>query len=386
MVKRELDGRLPKRSFFLLGPRQVGKSTLLDTLDARLSVDLLNPETRLEYIRRPSLLAERARAVPENATIVIDEVQRAPDLLDVVQQLMRERPRQRFVLSGSSARKLRRGAANLLGGRASVVALHPLTCREMGRTFDLGRVLALGTLPPVHNELERGDQASAREVLRAYAVTYMTEEVHAEALVRNLQGFQSFLEVAAAQFAEQVNLSAVARDCGVSYATVRDYYAILEDTMLGFTLRPFVKGVRKRMTHWPRFYFFDNGVLRALQHTLGAEPTPLERGRLFEQWFVQEVRRLSDYAGLELGLSFWRTSHGAEVDLLVERHGKLVAAIECKHKTVIGSADLTGLRSLRDSFPKVPCYVVAPVRHAQQLDFALVVSPVELLARLGDGG
>jgi uncharacterized protein len=379
MFTRDIEGQLPDESFFLFGPRQVGKSTLLQAEPAALVLDLLDPEERLTYVKSPKLLARQVAAIAGKATVIIDEVQRAPELLDVVQQLMTARPGLRFIMSGSSARKLRHGAANLLGGRALYRTLHPLTAREMAQTFDLDAVLAYGSLPAVWTHLVSGERDLAHELLRAYAVTYVTEEVHAEALVRNLQGFQRFLDVAAAQFAEQVNFSGVARDCQVAYATVRDYYTLLEDTLLGFFLPPYVKSVRRRMSQQPRFYFFDNGVTRTLLGTVRGKPSPLERGRLFEQWFVQEVVRLSEYQRKDFKLYFWRTSHGAEVDLLVEHHGKVALAIECKHKPSVGLADLRGLRSLRELMPKVPCYLVAPLKHAQKLDFAVALPPLDML-------
>jgi predicted AAA+ superfamily ATPase len=379
MFKRDLEGHLPPASFFLFGPRQVGKSTLLRTVPALVSLDLLDPEARLAYTRRPALLAEQLHPLRPSGTVIIDEIQRAPDLLDVVQQLMEERPKLRFIMSGSSARKLRRGTANLLGGRAIYRTLHPLTAGEMGPTFDLEKILAYGSLPAIWSHVIGGEEELAKELLRAYVTTYLTEEVQAEALVRHLQGFQLFLDVAAAQFAQQVNFSGVARDCQVAYATVRDYYAILEDTLVGFFLRPYVKSVRRRMSQQPRFYFFDNGVTRALLGTVTGPPSPLERGRLFEQWWVQEVVRLNEYRRKDLRLYFWRTSHGAEVDLLIERHGRVVMAIECKHQPRVDRADLGGLRSLREVMPGVPCFVVAPVRRRQQVDFALALPPRELL-------
>lgn len=382
MYKRTIAGSLPRTSFFLFGPRQVGKSTLLGTVPSLLFVDLLDPSERLTYTKTPGLLADRVLALKEKGSIIIDEVQRVPDLLDVVQQLMGKRPGLRFILSGSSVRKLRRGAANLLGGRALHRTLHPLTAAEMAGSFDLGKVMAYGSLPAVWSRVTAGEEELAGDLLDAYVTTYLTEEVHAEALVRNLQGFQNFLDVAAAQFAEQVNLLGVSRDCQVAYTTVREYYSILEDTLLGFFLPPYVKSVRKRMSLAPRFYFFDNGVTRALLGKVDPKPSPIERGRLFEQWIVQEVRRLCEYHRKAFKLYFWRTSHGAEVDLLVERQGKVIMAIECKHRASVGIADLTGLRSLREVMPGVECFIVAPLRHRQRLDFATALPPRELLSEL----
>jgi predicted AAA+ superfamily ATPase len=384
MFSRILSAQVPKTSFFLFGPRQTGKSTLLRGLDVDLYVDLLDPEEHLAFVKRPRLLVERIDALAEARFVVVDEIQKAPALLDAIHLCMERDPSVVFAMSGSSARKLRRGAANLLGGRALYRTLHPLTHAEMADSFALEDCLAFGSLPRIWTLVTQGDRELARELLRSYVVTYLREEVASEALVRNLQGFQSFVDVAAAQFATQVNFSAVARDCQLPAATVREYYTILEDTLMGFFLRPFTRGVRKRMSAQPRFYFFDNGVTRAINGTLAAAPGPLERGRLYEQWFVQEVHRASEYHRRDWRLHFWRTSHGAEVDLLVEQGGRLVAAIECKHKRTVARSDLSGLRSFRESFPKVPCYVTTPDVHPRKIDFAEVLPPPLVIARLLD--
>jgi predicted AAA+ superfamily ATPase len=381
MFKRLLSERLPRSSFFLFGPRQVGKTTLLADVEHVLHIDLLDPDEQLAFNKDPGLLRARLAATSEG-TVVVDEVQRVPRLLDVIQPLL-DRPRApRFILSGSSARKLRRGQANLLGGRLGSLALHPLTVAELGDAFRLDSALAFGTLPRVCTILGEGDQDGARALLRAYVTTYLREEVKAEALVRSLHGFQSFLDVAAAQFAAQVSFSGVGRDAGAAYATVREFYGILEDTLLGFFLPPFARSERKRMSLAPKFYFFDTGVTRALLGTLRDPPSPLERGRLFEQWFVQEVWRLNDYGTKDWRLSFWRTSHGAEVDLVVQHGGKARGAFECKSTPSVASRDLGGLFAFRELHPGVPLHVVAPVKAPARLDDVLVLPPREALALL----
>jgi predicted AAA+ superfamily ATPase len=382
VYKRLLEDGLPETSFFLFGPRQVGKSTLISTVPALMSVDLLDPDERLAYSKAPSILADRVLAKAEHGTVIIDEVQRVPALIDVVQRLLTERPELRFIMSGSSARQLRRGAPNMLGGRALYRELFPLTVEEMGDSFVLDKVLAFGSLPAIWTRVAAGEDELAGELLKAYVTAYLSEDVQAEALVRNLQGFQSFIDVAAAQFAEPVNYLGVSRDCQVAYATAREYFAILEDTLLGFFLRPYVKVAHKRMSHAPRFYFFDNGVTRALLGSVCGAPSAVERGRLFEQWFVQEVVRLNEYRQKEFELYFWRTGHGAEVDLLVEQEGRILFAIECTHRTTIGPAELKGFISLREIMPKVDCFFVAPVTERQKVAFATVVPVAEMLATL----
>ncbi len=382
MYKRTLDGRLPKKSYFLFGPRQVGKSTLLKKDAADLTIDLLDPELQLEYNKNPNLLRQQVAELKSASTIFIDEVQRVPKILDIIHSLMEQKPKLKFILCGSSARKLRHGAANLLGGRALYRTMHPLTYEELSTTFNLQWVLSYGSLPKVCSTLNQRNAEEAEDLLRAYVITYLREEVKAEALVRNLQGFQNFLDVAAAQYAEQVNFSGIARDCQIALSTVREYYSILEDTLLGSFLYPYLKSQRKRMSHRPKFYFFDNGVTRALLGTLKDKPNRNEQGRLYEQWIVQEIIRQNEYYQKDWKLSFWRTSHGAEVDLLISRGTNILYAIECKLSTYLSPSDLSGLRSFHESHPKVPCLIVAPVKQPHKLSFARVLHPAQLLKEL----
>jgi predicted AAA+ superfamily ATPase len=384
MFERYLQGRLPKTGFFLFGPRQVGKSTLLHKEKPHLIIDLLDPELQLSYNKNPNLLRQQIDDLSPNfkAKILIDEIQRVPKLLDIVHALMEQRPNLQFILCGSSARKLRHGASNLLGGRALFRTMHPLTLDELSDDFNLQLILAYGSLPKIYSILKQKKTKEAQDFLRAYAITYLREEIKAEALVRNLQGFQNFLDIAVAQYAEQINFSAVSRDCQVALSTVREYYSILEDTLIGVFLYPYLKSQRKRMSHQPKFYFFDNGVTRALLGTLQDPPNTSEQGRLFEQWILQEIIRLNEYHQKDWRLSFWRTSHGAEVDLLISRGTKLLYAIECKFSNQPSSSDLSGLRSFHENHAEVPCYIVAPVNQSFRLSFARVLPPKKLFKEL----
>ena len=386
MFIRTLKDRLPKTSFFLFGPRQVGKSTLLQNEKPNATIDLLDPELQLSYNKTPNLLKQQIEALDKGAKkkVLIDEIQRVPQLLDIVHALMEKRPDIQFIMCGSSARRLRHGASNLLGGRALYRTMHPLTRNELSNDFNLRQVLSYGSLPKIYSMLLNNETDLAVDLLRAYAITYLREEIKAEALVRNLQGFQSFLDVAAAQFAEQINFSAVSRDCQVALSTVKEYYAILEDTLIGFFLYPHVRSERKRISRQPKFYFFDNGVTRALLGSLLDPPTPREQGRLFEQWVLQEIVRMNEYHQKDWKLFFWRTSHGAEVDILISRATKIRYAVECKFKPQPTSVDLSGLRSFHEAHPDVPCFIVAPVDRAYNLSFARVVSPDQLFRELGD--
>ncbi len=382
MYARTLANQLPKKSFFLFGPRQVGKSTLLKKEHADLTIDLLDPELQLLYTKTPNLLGQQVEELKGSATILIDEVQRVPKILDVIHSLMEQRPKLKFILCGSSARKLRHGAANLLGGRALYRTMHPLTFEELYETFHLQWILRYGSLPHVYTTFNKKNPEEAEDLLRAYVIIYLKEEVKGEALVRNLQGFQNFLDIAAAQYTEQVNFSGIARDCHIGLSTVREYYSILEDTLLGAFLYLYVKSPRKRMSHQPKFYFFDNGVTRAMLGTLKDPPNRIEQGRLYEQWFIQEIIRHNEYFQKDWKLSFWRTSHGAKGDVLISRGQKILYAIECKISANLSSSDLSGLRSFHESHPTVPCFIVAPVKQPLQLSFVRVLHPTSLFKEL----
>jgi predicted AAA+ superfamily ATPase len=357
----------PRRSCIVLGPRQTGKSTLIRSLlpaDA-WSVDLLDRADHLRLSKDPSQFRREAEAAIARGarTVFVDEVQKVPALLDEVHALI-ESTKARFLLSGSSARKLRRGGSNLLAGRASVRNLHPLTTSEQGELFDLERTLRLGALPAVVTS----NNEDARELLSAYAQTYLREEIMEEAVVRNLGGFARFLDVVAAQCGDILNYSAVGRDAGIATRTVQGYYQILEDTLLGFRLDAWRKSPRARLVTHPRFYLFDTGVTNALNRRLGHHLDSSERGRLFEQLVVLEARRLCDYFEPEAQLFYWRTNAGAEVDLLIELHGKLRLAVEIKSKARVAGADLSGLRSFQEAHPRTPCAIVATVPHAFRLE------------------
>jgi len=367
MVNRIVD--LPaSRSFFLFGPRQTGKSTLVRSrLDkASWTVDLLESDLFLRYARAPELFRREAenRITRKGVkTIFIDEVQRLPDLLNEVHLLI-ERHGCRFILSGSSARKLRRGGVNLLAGRAVERQLFPFVHAEIPGTFDLEEALRFGTLPAVHG---RPDEEKA-DILGAYANTYLREEIQQEGLARNLGGFSRFLDVASAQCGELVNFSAFGREAGLPTRTIQSYYDILEDTLVGYRLEPVTRSARRRLVAHPKFYLFDTGVTNAVNRRLGGPPDAALRGRLFEQLIVLESMRMRSYLRSEARLFFWRTSAGAEVDLIVDRRGHPAAAIEIKAKRKIVGADLTGLRAFTDEYPRVPRVVVCEAPEPYELE------------------
>lgn len=365
---------LPERnSFFLFGPRLTGKSTLLHQAFGEkgvLLIDLLQPSVQQKYLADPEALRREIEAGKDTIKrVVLDEIQRAPALLDVTHHLM-ESPAGRhiqFIMSGSSARKLKRSKANLLGGRAWSLELFPLTHEELGKDFLLEKALALGTLPKIY--AARGNDAE--EGLRAYVETYLAEEIKAEALTRNLGAFIRFLPMAAAESGRIVNASNIGREIGVSYKTVQEYFQILEDTLLGFRLEPYAKSARKRMAKHPKFYFFDTGVLRALKKTL---KVPLERaspefGGLFENFFINEVRRMNSYRRLDMTLTFYRTEAGTEVDLVAQRPGKSWLAMEIKATQRPSASLCAGLLSFAEINPKAELLLVCQVDRPQLFKF-----------------
>lgn len=365
MYPRELSLPLGEQSCFLFGPRQTGKTTLLSSISAhrpRFDVTLLDTETLLAYGREPGRFRREVEHWVERhpgGIVVVDEIQKLPPLLDEIQFLLDSlRGRVTFVMTGSSARKLRRTSANLLGGRAWPYTLFPLTIRELGRDFDLGSVLRFGSLPPVIGRPE----GFCRRFLKAYAQTYLKEEILQEALVRNVPAFSRFLELAADQSGGLVNYSTFAAETGVASKTIREYYQVLEDTLVAFAVPPYTRSARKRLTRHPIYHLFDLGVCNALAGRLAAQPTrgTSAYGRLFEQFIVLELKRLLTYRELDWPMYYWRTAHGAEVDVVLETDGG-VWAIEIKSGATIRPTELSGLRSFREDHPDARLVCVADI-------------------------
>lgn len=336
IFKRLLDLELPaKRSAFLWGPRRVGKSHWVTaTFPDAVLIDLLKSDVFGEYASRPALLRERFGRGARRL-IVIDEVQKVPALLDEVHWLI-ENAGLSFLLTGSSARKLRRGHANLLAGRAWRRYMVPLCLLEVGE-LDLEPVMVSGLLPPHFLSDD------PREDLRAYVGDYLKEEIAAEALTQNIPAFAEFLRVAALTSSELLNYTNVARECGVSPKVVRTYFDILDDTYLGFRVPPWRKAKRRRLIETERFYLFDVGVTNYLarrEPKLGSR----EFGKSFEHYILMELRAYQAYRQPDLAISFWRTSNGQEVDFIL---GDMQLAVEVKGGRV-HEGDLRGLLTLAE--------------------------------------
>ncbi len=343
MYERRLREHLAraKKSVLLLGPRQVGKSTLLSSLEPDLTLNLASPSTYRDYVTAPERLERELAALPAGTrTVLIDEIQKVPELLDAVQVCLDERPRGvRFLLSGSSARKLRRGHANLLAGRIHLHQLHPLMACELGEDFDLERALAHGTLPGIWSEPDPEGRAAD---LRAYADTYLREEVQAEALVRNLGGYARLLDLVAASSGRILNLHSLCKDAALGYETARRYLEVLEDTLLVLRLPAWSDSDRASLVAHPKLYFFDVGVRNALLRRPLDRCLEDERGLLLEHFVAQELHARLGTFWPELKLSFFRTRGGDEVDFVAEA-GRERWAIEVKASHRVDPRDLRGL-------------------------------------------
>lgn len=318
--------RLPDHTFFLFGPRGTGKTTWLrQVLPDALWFDLLRMNILLDLTRQPESFREQVEARSPGSWIVVDEIQRLPSLLNEVHALIAESGRKyRFALSGSSARKLKRLDVNLLAGRAINRQFFPLTAAELNEEYDLDRILTFGLLPQIHDE-----PTHALEVLDAYTANYIREEILQEALVRNLDSFARFLEVATLMNGQIVNVAAIARDAAVARPTVQGYFEVLTDTLIGFWLPAWRRRAKVKEVASPKFYLFDPGVVRALSGRLREPLEGVERGFLLETWVLHELRAAMAFHNTGGQLHYWRTPSGNEVDFVWTR-GSRALGIEVK--------------------------------------------------------
>ena len=374
IIQRLIDIQLPrKQSAFLWGPRKTGKSYWIQHhLKPDVLIDLLKTDVFAEYASRPALLRERYGAT--GLFIVIDEIQKVPSLLDEVHWMI-ENKGVSFLLTGSSARKLRRGHANMLGGRAWRYQMMPLSVREISE-FNLEKALVSGFLPP---HLVSTDPIKD---LRAYVADYLKEEIAAEGLVKNIPSFSEFLRVAAISSGELISYLNIARESGVSHRTVRAYFDILEDTNLGYRLAPWKASKKRRMILTEKFYMFDVGVTNHM-----AKRTPVkggvEFGKAFEQFIFMELKAYQAYRMPDLPISFWRTSTGIEVDFIL---GDKELALEVKASEKIHEKDVRGLRALREEGSVKTAVLVCLERQERVLEGGIQVLPwEEFLDRLWSG-
>jgi len=332
----------PKGSFFLFGPRGTGKSTWLRaTFPNAHTFDLLDESLYQSLLADIGRFAGELRTIPRGTVVVVDEIQRIPPLLNEVHRHIEDRGL-RFVLCGSSARRLKTAGTNLLAGRAVRRNMHPLLPEELGRDFNIESILRWGSLPVVWSAPDR------EEALAAYAQLYLKEEVQAEALVRNLPGFARFLPIAALFHGQVINVAGIARDAGVARTTILGYLTILEDTMLTFTLPAFEARLRVRERKHPKLYWADSGIPRAMKRQLGPVAAE-ERGHLFEGWVASVLRAYRDYRNLFDEWFYWAPGKGSgvEVDFLLRKGSNLVA-IEVKSARNVREGELIGLRAITE--------------------------------------
>jgi len=359
---------LKSNSFFLFGARGTGKTTLLKGLfneSERTIIDLLNPRLVANFQSNPENFSAEVKA-SQKEWIIVDEIQKVPALLDLVHMHIEEDGK-KFILTGSSARKLKRGSANLLAGRAFVYNLFPLTHRELDTVFDLHQILSFGSLPKI---ISFSEVAEKQQFLSAYCDTYLKEEILVEQIIRNLPPFRRFLDVAAQMNTEQISYTAISKDINSDPKTVSKYFSILEDTLLGFTLQPYHQSIRKRQKTAPKFYWFDNGVARSLSGTIEAPllPQSFEYGRLFENFIVNEIYRLLSYQGKRFNLSFLRTKDDAEIDLIIERAGQPTCLVEIKSGSQIDESHVRHLQSFLPDFKNSEAYCLSNDPRPKQFD------------------
>ena len=362
-------------SVFLWGARQAGKSTLLKSLfpDARY-YDLLKNEEFVRLNQHPEYLRQELSDHPQGELVIIDEVQKIPALLDEVHWLITNR-NIRFILCGSSARKLKRGNANMLGGRALRTVLFPFVSAEISN-FNLDHALNHGMLPR-HYLIENPSRR-----IEAYISNYLIEEIKAEALTRNLATFNRFMEIAAISCGEQLNFNNIASECGVSSPTIKEYFTILEDTMLGYMIPAFRKKAKRRLVMSPRFYYFDIGITNFLLKRNRLTQGSPEYGKAFEHFIILELVAYLEYTNSRAELTYWRTSSGLEVDAVL---GDANVAIEIKSAREIQNHHLKGLKAFAEEYPGARKILVSNEKYARRVNDIELIPAYPFLEQLWNG-
>ena len=367
---------VPKGHFFLLGPRGTGKTAWCQQqFKDALRIDLLNAATLREYSSQPERLIATVTANLDRKHVVIDEIQKLPQLLDAVHLLIERKTGQQFILTGSSARKLRRQGTNLLGGRAAQKHLHPYMASELGNRFDLQKALLHGLLPVVWGAPE------PTEILQAYSGLYLREEVQMEGMVRNAGDFARFLETMSFAHASVLNLANIARESHIARKTVENYLQILEDLLLGFRLEVFTKRAKRELASHPKFYFFDTGIFRANRPRGPLDSAAELTGIALEGLVAQHLRAWCDYTKSTHQLHYWHTRTGAEVDFVV--YGELgLFAVEVKNSNRIRPEDLRGLKAFAEDYPQSQRYFLYRGEERLLIDGVLCLPCDEFLRAL----
>ena len=368
--------RIEPQSFFLLGPRGTGKSTFVRVnFPDALYIDLLQPDLYRSLLARPERLREMVHGNPGASTIVLDEIQKVPQLLDVVHALMEEDRRRRFVLTGSSPRKLKREGADMLAGRALLKRMHPFVAGELGKAFSLPGALRHGMIPVVVGSPD------PEATLQSYVDLYLREEIQAEGLTRNIGNFTRFLEAASFSHGSQLTVSNISRECGVERKTVEGYLSILEDLLLTFRVPVFTRKAKRATVSHPKFYFFDTGLYNALR-----PKGPLDRpeeigGATLEGLVAQHLLAWIDHRRPDVALNYWRTRSGNEVDFVL--YGKnIFRAIEVKNAATVHSADLRGLKTFGEDYPQAERLLLYRGKERLLIDGIRVVPCREFLLEL----
>lgn len=363
-------------SVFLFGARQTGKSTfLLDTFRDVPSFDLLDYELRSRFSKNPGLLGEILQDSPDGSLVIIDEIQKVPELLDEVHRLM-VRKNMRFILCGSSARKLKKSSSNTLGGRAVPLPFYPLVSAEVP-DFNLVRAVTNGMIPR-HYMVE-----NAANRLKGYVEVYIKEEVVEEALVRDLDAFSRFVEVAAIMDGEILNYENIASDCGVSANTVKQYFQILYDTLIGYEIPAYTKALKRRLMQSPRFYYFDIGIVNYLTGRTSLKPGTAEFGHAFEHLVIQEIIAWLGYFGRKEKLSYWRTYTGIEVDAVI---GDARIAIEIKSANEVKPKHRKGLQEFAKDYPGARLILVSLDRLSRRSGDVECLYVMDFLRMMWSGG
>ncbi len=358
------------QSYFLFGPRNTGKSTIINYYyhaNDSIVFDLLDPLLEDRFSRDPSELTRIVKALPEEIKyVIIDEVQKIPKLLDIIHHLI-ESTNKYYIMTGSSARKLKHGGANLLAGRAFVYYLHPFSFLEIEDKFNLEGALNWGLLPKIF-ELQTFE--NKKRFLDAYSHTYIKEEIWAEQFVKNLDPFRKFLEVAAQMNGKIINFHKIALDVGVDDKTIKKYYSILEDTLIGFFLEAFQHSVRKRLSSKPKFYFFDVGIARSLARmlTIPVIPKTTLYGDVFEHLIILECMKLASYCNNDYRFSYLMTKDDVEIDLVVERPGKPLLLIEIKSNDNVSKESISSFIKLTKDFEECEAICLSNDRFAKIID------------------
>ena len=363
---------IDNESIFLFGARQTGKSTLVkEKFPQAKYYDLLKSDVFERLVRAPWLFREELDLCSPDELVIVDEIQKIPQLLDEIHWLIHNR-HLRFLLCGSSARKLKRCGANLLGGRAIRERLHPLVSAEIPN-FDFIKAVNHGLLPQHYLS------SNPRKKLQAYIGNYLQEEIREEAQLRNLRTFTRFLDIAALTNGEIVNFTNIAADCGVSSPTVKEYFSILEETMFGYFVPAFTKTVKRRLVQAPKFYLFDVGIANYLTKRKSLLPGSLDFGKAFEHLIIHELTAYQSYSFSEETLSYWRTSNGYEVDVVL---GDAQVAIEIKSCEEVQSRHLRGLKAFSEEYPKARLIVVSLDPNPRRMNDVEIYPVTDFLKKL----